>query len=304
MAKPAALIVGGSGYFGARLAEALADSYAVTVTYRSLGPLRQAWINRSGVNAMAFDSLDTGGFVTGRDFDLVVNLAMPGASEAQADPEQAQARGLAAARACAGLLEAGRAGRLVHASTFHIYGGEGAPNYAEFTPPAPQHSYGAVHLAVERFLVEHPRADEMRIIRASNMVGAPAHLDLGAQAGLVFLDLCRQAAQTGRMKLHNDGLSYRDILPFGDAIAAVRVLAAADATQHLVYNLAAGRAVTLKEIANGIAAGLKGVTIIYGDGTDAFRSPFHIDISRLHALGWTPEHDFRNEALATVAAFR
>lgn len=306
MAKPAALIVGGGGYFGARLAEALTDTHAVTVTYRSMGALRQAWIDRSGVTALAFDSADASGLATDTDtdFDLVVNLAMPGAREAQADADLALERGLAGARACAALLETGRARRLVHASTFHVYGGDGAPDYAETTPPAPKHPYGAAHLAVEHFLADHPNAADVQIIRPTNMVGAPAHMDLGAQAGLIFLDLCRQAAQTGRMELRNDGLSYRDILPFGDAIAAVRVLAAAAAPEHQVYNLAAGEAVTLKTIAEGIAEGIQDdVEIAYGAGTDAFRTPFNVEIARLRALGWAPTHDFRAEAPATVAGF-
>lgn len=304
MAERAALIVGGCGYFGSRLAESLQDTYAVTVTYRSLGPLRQAWIDRAGLTAMAFDSAEAGGFDTDRDFDLVVNLAMPGAEEAQKNPDGAQMRGLATARACAGLLETGRARRLVHASSFHVYGGEGAPNYTETTLPAPKHPYGAAHLAVEHFLANHPMADQIRIIRPTNMVGAPAHMDLGAQAGLIFLDMCRQAAQTGRMALRNDGLSYRDILPFSDAIAAVRVLAEAEAPQHFIFNLAAGQALQLKTIAVGIAAKLGGTEIVYGDGTDAFRSPFHVDIARLRALGWAPGHDFCDEVRATVAGFR
>lgn len=303
MDKPAALILGGGGYFGARLAEALTDTHAVTVTYRSMGALRQAWIDRSGVRALHFDSADAGGLATDQAFDLVVNLAMPGAREAQADADLALKCGLAGARACAALLETGRARRLVHASTFHVYGGDGAPGYAETTPPAPKHPYGAAHLAVERFLADHPNAADVQIIRPTNMVGAPAHMDLGAQAGLIFLDLCRQAAQTGRMELRNDGLSYRDILPFGDAIAAVRVLAAAAAPEHQVYNLAAGEAVTLKTIAEGIAAGIQDVEIGYGEGTDAFRTPFNVEIARLRALGWTPTHDFRAEAPATVAGF-
>lgn len=304
MAERTALIVGGGGYFGARLAENLANTHAVTVTCRSMGPLRQAWIDQADVIALAFDSGSSERFDTDRDFDLVVNLAMPGAGEAQSDPDGAQARGLAAARSCAGLLEAGRAGRLVHVSTFHVYGGEGAPNYAESTPLKPKHPYGVAHLAVERFLADHPNAADMRILRPTNMVGAPAHMQLGAQAGLIFLDLCRQAAHDGRMALRNDGLSYRDILPFGDAIAAVRALAAADAPEHLVHNLAAGQALTLKEIAEGLAEAVGGAEIAYGDGSDSFRSPFHVDIARLRALGWAPVHDFRDEVPATVAAFR
>jgi nucleoside-diphosphate-sugar epimerase len=106
------------------------------------------------------------------------------------------------------------------------------------------------------------------------------------------------------MELRNDGLSYRDILPVGDAITAVRLLAAAKTPEHLIYNLAAGRALPLKDIAEGIASTLHDVKIVYGNGRDAFRHPFSVDTQRLRTLKWAPTHDFREEAPATVAAFR
>lgn len=305
MARPATLIVGGAGYFGARLAEALAPSQDVTVTYRSMSPVRQVWLDAAPVSAFAYDSARDTGLATDRSFDLVVNLAMPGAREAQADPEAAMDRALATAGACAALLTEGRAKRLVHFSTFHVYGGAGAPDYPEDTLPTPSHPYGATHLAVERALAGSAAAEQIAMVRPTNLVGAPAHRELGDQAGLIFLDLCRQAAETGRMVLRNDGLSYRDVLAFPDAVDAVRLLAEVPALPYSIFNLAAGTAVTLQSIAEGIAEGLHDpVEIAYGDGTDPYRSEFHVDISRLTALGWTPTHDFRAEAARAVAAFR
>ena len=302
MAKPTALVVGGGGYFGARLSEDLGTTHDVTITYRSTSPVREAWMAASGVRALPYDSSRDKGFATTDSFDVVVNLAMPGANEAKANPEQAVERGLATAGACAGLLDEGRAGRLVHFSTFHVYGGEGAPGYAETTPAAPKHPYGEAHLAVERFFEDR---EDVAILRPSNLVGAPAHGELGDQAGLIFLDLCRQAAQDGAMSLRNDGLSYRDILSFPDAITAVRAVAGAPDLGHRIFNLAAGEAVTLKEIAEGIAAQAPGsVPVTFGDGVDSFRAPFNIETARLRALCWAPRQSFTQEVPRTLSVFR
>ena len=51
------------------------------------------------------------------------------------------------------------------------------------------------------------------------------------------------------------------------------------------------------------AAAPQPVTISYGEGTDAFRSPFTVDISRRAALGWTPSANIADEARRTIAAF-
>ncbi|KHQ50173.1 NAD-dependent epimerase/dehydratase family protein [Mameliella alba] len=302
MADTGVLVVGGAGYFGARLAEALAADRSVTLTWRSLPSARAAWLDSSQVAGVAYDSArDDALPVTGR-VGAVVNLAMPGAKEASADPEGSKARALKTIDAILALLDEGRADRVVHFSTFHVYGGAGAPDYAEDTAPRPIHPYGEAHALVEERIAAHAHADRVTVLRPTNMVGAPAHADLGDQAGLIFLDLCRQAV-SGRMELRNDGRSYRDILAFPDAIAAVRLAIETPSTGGQVMNLAAGEAIRLDALAQDIsAAALAEVT--FGDGIDAFREPFQVSINRLRAVGWAPTNDLGPEIAHTLAFFR
>ena len=303
MADGRLLLVGGSGYFGARLAEALAEEWDVAVTVRSDTPARAAWLADSGIASFRYDSsIDAA--LPGGDYAAIVNLAMPGAQAAGKDAEAAMAQGLSVADACITALREGRAGRLIHFSTFHVYGGEAAALYTEDMPKAPGHPYGRTHLAIEEHLLGSDVAGRIAILRPTNMVGTPAHRDLGEQAGLIFLDLCRQIAGSGAMVLRNDGRSYRDILPFGDAIAAVDLLLRATSGWNDIFNLGAGEAVTMRALAETIAAAApRPVAITYGDGTDAFRSPFRVDISRLSALGWSPSASIADEARRTIAAF-
>ncbi|MBL8650300.1 MAG: NAD(P)-dependent oxidoreductase [Sphingopyxis sp.] len=303
MAEGRLLLVGGSGYFGARLAEALAGAWDVAVTVRSDTPERAAWLAERGIASFRYDS-STDAALPGGTFDAVVNLAMPGAQAAGRDADAALAQGRSTAAACLAALREGRASRLVHFSTFHVYGGNAAALYSEDMPKAPGHPYGKTHLAIEGELAASDVADRIAIVRPTNMVGAPAHASLGEQAGLIFLDLCRQVAETGAMSLRNDGASYRDILPFGDAIAAVVLLLRAETGWNRLFNLAAGQAITMRTLAETIAAAApQPVPVTYGEGSDAFRSAFEVDISRLRALGWTPTASIADEARNAIAAF-
>jgi nucleoside-diphosphate-sugar epimerase len=304
MADGRLLIVGGSGYFGSRLAEALAPDWDVTVTIRSETPARAAWLGERGIASARYDSAADDELPATSDTAAIVNLAMPGAQAAGKNPEAAIEQGRRTAMACLDLLRSERAARLIHFSTFHVYGGDAAAFYSEDIATTPGHPYGRAHLAVERLLLASDVADRIAILRPTNMTGAPAHKDLGEQAGLIFLDLCRQVAITGAMTLRNDGQSYRDILPFGDAMAAVALLLRADTGWNQLFNLGAGQAITMQALAETIAAAAPvSVPISYGDGTDAFRSPFEVDISRLRALGWSPSASIADEARRTIAAF-
>ncbi|MFM2168075.1 MAG: hypothetical protein RIS79_2446, partial [Verrucomicrobiota bacterium] len=294
MAEPRYLILGGAGYFGARLAQALRADSAVTVTARRASAARTEWAQRNGIQLVAYDSSHETGFDFEGDFAAIINLAMPGAAEAGADAETARSRGLATAQRCQRWLEEGRAGRLVHFSTFHVYGAGGREIYDEADPPAPTHPYGQAHLACEQLLADETRAF---VVRPSNMVGCPAHADLGDQAKLLFLDLCRQAV-SGEVRLGNDGLSYRDFLPFEDAIQAVRLLLNLETTEHRLFNLAHGTAIRLDEAARLIqsAAQPQSIRISFGNGSDAFRAPFSVNTTRLQKLGWKPQSSLEAEA--------
>ena len=301
MAEPRYLILGGAGYFGARLAQALRADSAVTVTARRASVARTDWAQKSGISLVAYDSNDAAGFDFEGEFDAIINLAMPGAAEAGADAEAARTRGLATAQLCQRWLKEGRAGRLVHFSTFHVYGAGGRETYDEADLAAPTHPYGQAHLACEQLLADESRAF---VLRPSNMVGCPAHADLGEQAKLLFLDLCRQAV-SGEMRLGNDGLSYRDFLPFEDAIQAVRLLLKLESSDERLFNLAQGTATRLDEAARLIQAAAlpQSVRMSFGNGSDAFRAPFCVNTTRLQKLGWKPLGSLEAEARNTIRFF-
>lgn len=300
MAERRYLIVGGMGYFGARLAESLRADGAVVVTYRTLSPTRSEWLRASGCDAVAFDSSRTAGLPVEGRFDGIVNLATASAAEAAIDESAATDRAFHTLAACVRLLDDGRAERLIHFSTFHVYGGA-RDVYTETDSMAPLAPYGRVHRACEEKVGGDPR---VTVVRPTNLVGAPAHADLGEQAKLLFLDLCRQAT-TGAIRLHNDGCSYRNFLPFADAIRALRLLLTTQLPHARVLNMAGGTSTRLDEVARLIAAEAgRGTAVVFGTGQDAFRTPFTVEVGRLKALGWEPTATLRDETARLLRVFR
>ena len=225
---------------------------------------------------------------------------MPSATEAARDPDASRRQALATTEACLLLLDEGRAQRVLHFSTFHVYGGASRTRYEESDVPTPGHPYGQIHLECERLVLAHPKT---LVVRPTNLVGAPAHSDLGEQAKLLILDLAKQAA-AGSITLHNDGASYRDFVPFDDAIDAVQRLISMDITGERLFNLARGQAQRLDEVALLIqaVAGNK-PTLNFGSGTDSFRQAFVVNNDRLRHLGWQPRASLAAEARRIVSFF-
>lgn len=297
------LIPGGAGYLGARLAQALSDEYEIYVTYRNLSPLRECWLrNTPGVFGIPFDASQAE-MPFEISFDAAINLAMPGAEEAQKDPVESQEQAARIARNLASLLAKGRLRRLIHFSTFHVYGPDDRREvFLETDEPRPQHPYARNHLVCERIL-EEAGFDTLFLLRPTNIVAAPAHADLGPQSKLLFLSLCRQMAETGSMRLDNDGLSYRDFVGFDDLFAAVRLLLSCPAAPFRVMNVSAGSAYRLNDFAELIRSAASG-GVTFGTGKDAWRRPFVVCNQRMRSLGWNPQLDMTAEIGKTLEFFR
>lgn len=294
------LIVGGSGYFGSRLAESLSHDAETVITQRSVTPARTSWIERTRLQAIKFDSSRQSVLPVDGHFNAIINLAMPSVAEVTRDPNESRISAIATSKACLQVLDDGCADRVLHFSTFHVYGSASRVRYAEDDAATPTHPYGTIHLECERLML---KAAQTLVVRPSNMVGAPAHRDLGDQAKLFFVDLCRQAA-AGAMRLSNDGKSYRDFLPFDDAIAAVRLLLKVEMNGDQLLNLASGEAQRLDTVAHLIQQVANNrPSLEFGTGQDACRQPFVISTDRLHRLGWQPRSSLADETRRAVNFF-
>ncbi|MGQ9898497.1 MAG: NAD-dependent epimerase/dehydratase family protein [Acidobacteriota bacterium] len=313
MAEPVYLLIGGAGYFGARLAEDLARRGRVVITGRRCSTVRNRWLARHAerITWRPYDAAEMSRLPSDTDYAAVFNLATPSAAEAAAQPEVARQQALATVERALDLVRTGRARRLIHFSTFHVYGTPSptAPRryYGEDDPPTPTHPYGLIHAACESRLAA-AQPSSVLVVRPTNLVGQPAHTDLGPQQRLIFLDLCRQAVTQGTLTLLTDGLAYRDFLPISAALAAIHRLLEAPFWPRQCH-LAAGCAMPLRALAERIQQVAvrqyhREVTLTTGKQTDAFQVPFQVDTTTLHRLGWaSPEEAVLDAEIAATLAF-
>ncbi len=304
------LVLGGAGYVGARLSELLLGLGDVVVTARKLTPAKRAWAESrgEGLALQAFDSKVTDKATLKGPFDCVLNLATPGAAENGKDAAGSLAGALASLDTGLGLLKSGQAKRLVHFSSFHVYGRPGDTSYRETDTPSPTHPYGQAHLACEERARPYFKSHSVVVLRPTNIVGAPAHADLGPQEKLFFLDCCRQAAADRAIRLNNDGKAQRDFVPFADVLSAVERVSLTDSVASGIYNLALGHSQTLHTFVGSLARlaskfnGEVGVTL--GKAQDAFEKPFRVSTQALENTGWMPKGDFDQEILSTLNFYK
>lgn len=309
------LIVGGLGFFGSRLAAALSKKAAVFVTSRSMSLERRLWLQKhvGRIAWLHFDSASQESLTVEGKFDCIINLAASSASEAAKRPEASRDLALRTLRACLELVEKGFAPRLIHFSSFHVYGAHNQFRFCEEDTPRPTHPYGEIHWECEQKVrgVISQTPISIFVVRPTNIVGAPAHADLGVQSGLVFLDLCRQAVEERKINLRSDGLGYRDFIPMKNAIEAITLLALQDYNLDLsvqVLNLSTGTALRLDDLACQIQCEAEDllasrILVTMGRSADAFPVPFQVANDRLRSLGWKPSGSLTEEIRQALVFF-
>jgi len=184
--------------------------------------------------------------------DAVIQAAGMNAQECAADPLAAlEFNGVATARLFGAASRAG-VKRFVCLSTAHVYAGPLVGTITEGTCPRNLHPYAASHLAGENAVLGTSRRGQTEgiVLRLSNAFGAPVHKDVNCWMLLVN-DLCRQAAQSGRMVLHSSGLQQRDFIAMTEVCRVVEHMAIRefDALPHNIFNVGSGVSRSVLELA-------------------------------------------------------
>lgn len=301
--KPKILLIGGLGYLGSRLALHFSEQWDVSVLTRTMTPTREAWLRSLSHPIHVFKPSSP------MRFDVVVHLASPSAADCAKDPLTAQRQVEQTLGMCVAALRAGSVQRLIHFSSFHVYGTPPRPVYREMDVPTPSHPYGEVHLAGETILKDYVGSRPVFILRVTNGVGAPAHSDLGAQSGLLYLDCLKQIATTGKVVMKNDGTACRDFVSIVDIVRAVELLARASSPTGDILNVSHGTSVTLKKFVTEIAKCVAFETgrtplVEWGNAKDPFSDPFEVNHQRLVGWGWNPRRDLYEEVISAYRFFQ
>lgn len=251
------LITGGLGYIGGRLAQALAILPEVKVVLGTRTNQEPPdWLPNASVEITCWN-----------DFKIlrkgcegvhtVLHLAAMNEIDSERDPVGAlEINGIATAR----LLEAAKAEnvkRFVYFSTAHVYSSPLVGDIDETICPRPSHPYATSHRAAEDLVLSAHDKGLLNgiVLRVSNSFGAPAHIGVNRWTLLVN-DLCKQAANTGELRLRSPGLQRRDFITLTDVSrAAVHLLGLSrEELNDGVFNVGGAWTPTVFEMAGLVAS--------------------------------------------------
>ncbi|MGQ0830583.1 MAG: NAD-dependent epimerase/dehydratase family protein [Microthrixaceae bacterium] len=247
--SPSVVVTGAGGYVGGRLVTSLlGEGFHVLPIVRQ--PVEWLPVAATVLDLAAVDEATLVRAFDGHD--AVVHLAGPNEVESARTPDTAMATTLAAARRVAAAARSASVGRLVVASTVHVYGAAAAPRavLTTATVPQPRHPYAIARLGAEHLAAANG-PDDLVVLRLTNAVGAPADPRVDRWT-LVANDLCRQAVERGELRLTSTGEQFRDFVALHDVLLALCAGARGDIPPG-TYNLGSGTATRVLDLASLIA---------------------------------------------------
>ncbi len=303
-----ALVTGGCGFIGSRLAAALiAEGYEVRCLDNLSEGRREALTDQADlIEADLRDREAVAAAAKGSDV-IFHKGAVRSIPKSVADPEEANAVNLGGTL---NVLLAARDenARVVFASSSSIYGDQGNGPQSESQPPAPRSPYAASKVGAEGYCRAFTGTWGVPTIslRYFNVYG-PGQDPESEYAAVVpkFIAACLEGR---RPVIHGDGMQRRDFTYIDDVMTAnLRAAIASDAVQGECVNIGGGRTPTtivglLEEIARQ---------------TDAHPDPIweparagdirhsQADVAKARRLlGYAPQFDLRAGLERTIAWFR
>lgn len=294
------LITGASGLIGGRLIEHLIESGHWRI--RAASRIRRAW--PGGVEGCVTDiSRPATLHEACQNVDAVVNLSSMTERSCASDPQAAlMANG---GGTLALVLAASKAGvsRVVHVSTFKVYGNNPAGRITEDTPPSPQSHYAITHRVAEDYTMSQ-HANGV-VFRLANGFGVPVGQPPSAWA-VIGNEMCRQAVVERRITIRSSGRAWRNFVPMSDIIRALD--AATGVLPAGRYHLGSRESMPLVGLAERVARvcaetfGFRPAVTTGPETAGDQPAPLDFCVDKLAAAGVLPGQTFDDELRRTLRA--
>jgi len=246
------LVTGGLGYLGGRISQFLvSQGHDVVVTTRQKELPRPEWLN--GNSCLYYLDLESPDLSDLGQVDYVVHLAALNEVECAKSPERAIQINTIGTMRLIHALKSLNVQRFLYFSTAHVYRVPLEGLIDETNLARPVHPYAYSHRAAEDlvFAFQGHYFDRGIVVRLSNGFGFPERPEVNRWTLLVN-DICRQAAQSGQIRLVSDGLQLRDFIALEDvAGATVHLLGLPDSRlDNGIFNVGSGRSMSVFEMAS------------------------------------------------------
>jgi UDP-glucose 4-epimerase len=301
------LVLGGRGFIGSHLVEALLDQgYIVRCFDRPhVAPLGNAHLNNPHFELCEGDlasEADVADALIGCDICYhLVSTTLPKSSNA--DPVfDVESNLLGTVRLLTHAVKSGVRKIVFVSSGGTVYGVPTAVPIPETHPTDPVCSYGITKLAIEKYLglFQQLHGLEYTVLRLANPYGERQRTHASQGAIAVFLG---KVLRGETIEIWGDGSVIRDYIHIADVVDAL-ILAIGKTSGERVLNIGAGRGYSLNEVLDAIekATGLPSQRK-YLPGR-----PFDVPVSVLcieqakRVLGWAPKVDF-DQGLQRFAAW-
>ncbi|MCU1469714.1 MAG: UDP-glucose 4-epimerase [Glaciihabitans sp.] len=243
------LVVGGNGFLGSHLVEALAaDGHTVTAfdRYGSSGPVFDESIARI-VRADFLDRDAVAAAVAGQDY-VFHFLSTTTPATADNDPATDLRTNVEPTVELLQACVAAGVSRVYYASTGGaIYGNQPKGDYAEVARTLPQSPYGIGKLTIEQYLgyFRVKSGLDYLALRISNPYGPRQRI--GKPQGLIPIALRALDAGTPITRF-GDGSMIRDYIYVTDAVDMISAIVRADTHKHHIYNIGSGQGHSVTEV--------------------------------------------------------
>lgn len=294
MVKKKVLVIGGSGYIGARLCLHLAnEGYAVTPLCYSKIPSDEGWISKMD-NVFLGDIRDENFMqkVAEYRYDILVHLVSLDHHQSSGSPSFVSSVNITPVWSLLDLFSKQGLGKFIYFSTAQVYGILKDEVVTESEKLCTQNAYGLTHQIGEVICEHYNRttAVDCRVVRLSNSFGAPLFEENNCW-WLVVNDLCRMAYTQKEIVLQSNGTPLRDFIHGWDVCNGVQTIIETSEA-HMTYNLSSGTTLSIMEIAKKIKAvfairyGIE-LPITAAEQKNKTEAPrYHLDNNLIRSIGF------------------
>jgi UDP-glucose 4-epimerase len=192
--------------------------------------------------------------------------------------------------------------RVLFASSAAVYGEGSDQPFHETDPLVPRSPYGVAKLAAERYMHVYASVYGLRtaILRLFPVYGP-------RQRSLVMYDLMRKIVENPHeLFIHGDGSQVRDFVHVTDVAEAFVAVAEKGPLNGEVYNVATGKPVSIRGVAQMICTRMKVSPrfVFGGELQPGVSGRWSADISHLKHLGYQPRTTLDDGLTRTIAWFR